>query len=141
MKSCPHFNASIFRAPTPSPSRPAAPLSFSLSLQNCKLSTRWLTFGRQQWPRVKTLLNFQLSRLRHQRRPSNNCHAQENTINIYTLLSSYVCMFVCVCIYLLFFNKPNQAREAAHTKAAVADSFCHPGQGWPGPSIHFIQSY
>lgn len=118
-------------------------LSPSPSLQNCKLSTLWLTFGRQQWPRVKTLLNFQLSRLRHQRRPSNNCHAQANTINTYIHAAQLLCVYVCVCvcIYLLFFNKPNQAREAAHTKAAVADSFCHPGQGWPGPSIHFIQSY
>lgn len=51
----------------------------------------------------------------------------------------YMCMsvYLCVCVYLLFFNKPNQVGKRQHTKAQRQILFCQLGARLAGVIYSF----
>lgn len=102
-----------------------------LPLHNCKLSTRWLTFGRRLWPRVKTLFSFQLSRRRQ-----NNCHVQANTININMYRTCiHHGVYVCACIYCFLINQTKSERGGTQRRRS---RFVVPARGKVGRGHLFI---
>lgn len=129
MKSSPTFLLNENMRQTVVAAPPAAPSP--LPLHNCKLSTRWLTFGRRLWPRVKTLFSFQLSRRRQ-----NNCHVQANTININMYRTCiHHGVYVCACIYCFLINQTKSERGGTQRRRS---RFVVPARGKVGRGHLFI---
>lgn len=134
-KAHPHLWRTRAATSPPPPCTTPTPHSITAS---CPLAV--LTFGRRLWPRVKTLLNFQLSPRRHSKLPSTGKYYKHIHIYIYDVYV-YVHVCVCVCIYCFLINQTKSERGSSTQRRKGRYFFACSGQGWPGSSIHFIHSY